>query len=261
MTARHRIDLEGGAPALRVRRANDVPVAADRDVVVYWMIAARRTRWSFALDRALAWARELGRPLLVLEALRAGYPWASDRMHRFVLDGMRDNAGRFARTSAAYYPYVEPSDGAGKGLLAALARRACVIVTDEFPGFFLPRMVEAAARRIDAALEVVDGNGLLPLAAAGRDFTAAAHFRRYVQKQLPAHLADMPRADPLAPWTSGPRYRVPAELAARWPCAPARLLAGDPALLASVRIDHTVPVSPMRGGSRAAPVRAAGGGA
>ena len=46
---------------------------------------------SFALDRAVGWARELGKPLVILEALRVGYPWASDRLHRFVLDGMADN--------------------------------------------------------------------------------------------------------------------------------------------------------------------------
>ena len=39
----------------------------------------------------LWWARRLRRPLVVLEALRCGYPWASDRLHRFVLDGMADN--------------------------------------------------------------------------------------------------------------------------------------------------------------------------
>jgi deoxyribodipyrimidine photolyase len=60
--------------------------------VLYWMTAARRTRWNFALERAAGRAHDLRRPLLVLEALRAGYPYASDRLHRFVLEGMRDNA-------------------------------------------------------------------------------------------------------------------------------------------------------------------------
>ena len=65
-----------------------------------------------------SWVRELGKPLVILEALRAGYPWASDRLHRFVLDGMADTARRLRGTGVAYYPYVEPARGAGKGLLA-----------------------------------------------------------------------------------------------------------------------------------------------
>ncbi|HVK84867.1 MAG TPA: deoxyribodipyrimidine photolyase, partial [Kofleriaceae bacterium] len=105
------------------------------------MIAARRSTWSFALDHAIARAAELGRPLLVLEPLRAGYRWASDRLHAFVLQGMADNARAFAAAGITYLPYVEPEPGAGRGLLAALARRACLVVTDEQPGFFLPHMV------------------------------------------------------------------------------------------------------------------------
>jgi deoxyribodipyrimidine photo-lyase len=72
-------------PSLRVRRANDRPVRADGGFVLYWMTAHRRVGWNFALDRALEWVRELGKPLVILEAQRAGDPWASDRLHRFVL--------------------------------------------------------------------------------------------------------------------------------------------------------------------------------
>jgi deoxyribodipyrimidine photo-lyase len=42
----------------------------------------------------------------VLEALRCDYPWASDRLHQFVLGGMADNQAAFARTDVLYYPYV-----------------------------------------------------------------------------------------------------------------------------------------------------------
>jgi deoxyribodipyrimidine photo-lyase len=147
------------------------------------MIAARRTRWNFALDRAMGWARELKKPLVVFEALRADYPWASDRLHRFVIDGMAENLASFGRSPVTYFPYVEPSVGAGKGLLSTLAKSASVVVTDEFPCFFLPRMVHAAAQQIDVAMETVDGNGLIPLAVPDRAFTAASHFRRFVQRR------------------------------------------------------------------------------
>ena len=82
--------------------------------------------------------RELGKRLVILEALRCGYKWASDRIHRFVIDGMADNANASAKSGIRYYPYVEPAPGAGKGLLEALAAEACVVVTDEFRVFFFP---------------------------------------------------------------------------------------------------------------------------
>ena len=87
--------------ALRVTAVNRAAVAPKGAYVLYWMIAARRTTWSFALDHAVAVAKQLDRPLVVFEPLRAGYPWACDRFHAFVMQGMEDNAKRYAaRTSA-----------------------------------------------------------------------------------------------------------------------------------------------------------------
>jgi deoxyribodipyrimidine photo-lyase len=215
------------------------------------MIAARRPRFNFALQRAADWARHLGRPLVVLEALRAGYPWASDRLHRFVLDGMADNAAAFGARGVTYLPYVEPEPGAGRGLLAALAADAALVVTDEYPTFFLPRMVATAAARLPLRLEVVDGNGLLPLAAAEREFATAYAFRRHLQKELLPHLAAVPLADPLAEELPPPAP-LAEPVARRWSAAAPGMLAGDPASLAALPIDHAVAPAPLRGGERAA---------
>ncbi|HSN99694.1 MAG TPA: hypothetical protein VLS89_15470, partial [Candidatus Nanopelagicales bacterium] len=64
-------------PEIRVREANDRSARQGGDYVLYWMIAARRARHNFGLQRAVEQARALGRPLVVLEALGAGYPFAS----------------------------------------------------------------------------------------------------------------------------------------------------------------------------------------
>ncbi|MCA8954120.1 MAG: deoxyribodipyrimidine photolyase, partial [Planctomycetes bacterium] len=64
-------------PDLRITAANDRELRPDRDWVLYWMTAARRANHNFGLDRAIAHATELGKPLIVLEALRCGYEWAS----------------------------------------------------------------------------------------------------------------------------------------------------------------------------------------
>ncbi|HUU81605.1 MAG TPA: deoxyribodipyrimidine photolyase, partial [Acidobacteriota bacterium] len=133
-------------PQIRIRKANDNAVNSKGDFVLYWMIAFRRTQWNYSLQRAIDWAKELGKPLVILEALRCGYPWASDRLHRFVMDGMVENARQTKRQSALYDPYLELKPDGGKGLLSALAERACVVVTDDFPAFFIPRMVASAAR-------------------------------------------------------------------------------------------------------------------
>src|SRR6202000_853392 len=152
-------------PKIRVRDCNDAPVRRAAKYVLYWMIANRRVTHNFALDRAIEYCRGLKKPLVIFEALRCGYEWASDRMHRFVIDGMADNAATCQRAGVTYFPFVEPKPGDDHGLLEALAHDACVVVTDEYPCFFLPRMVAAAGRKLPVRLEAVDSNGILPLRA------------------------------------------------------------------------------------------------
>jgi deoxyribodipyrimidine photo-lyase len=219
--------------------------------VVYWMIAARRTHDNFALDRAIEHARKLGKPLLVLEPLRIGYPYASDRFHRFVIDGMADNAAAFAKAGIAYHPYVEPEAGAGRGLLAALAKEAAVVVTDDFPCFFLPRMVAAAGKQLPVLLEAVDSNGVLPIRALDKACFRAFDFRRVVQRTFAEHWAARPAAAPLARHGL-PKLAFPKAVSDRWPSASAALLTGAPGALAALPIDHEVSIVSYRGGISAA---------
>lgn len=237
-------------PEIRVRPCNREEVRQDGDFVLYWMTAFRRLGWSFALERAAEEARRLGKPLVILEPLRCGYRWANDRIHRFVLEGMADHAERLAGSDVLYHPYVEPEPGAGKGLVEALGRRACVIVADDYPAFFLPRMVAAAAAQVPVRMEAVDSNGLLPLRAADKDYVTAAHFRRFLQKVLPEHLAHAPAEDPLAEPLPARLKKLPAEILKRWPAASSKMLAGGS--LAGLPIDHSVPpVAGIQGGDSA----------
>lgn len=250
-------ELEGSAvPPERVRNVNRADVRRDGGLVLYWMTAFRRLDHNFALERAVEWARELGRPLVVLEALRSDYRWASDRLHRFVLDGMEEHARRLEGSRVRYLPYVEPEAGAGEGLLEALAHRSCVVVADDFPTFFLPRMLQAAAEKLDVRLEAVDANGLLPMRATDRVFKRAQDFRRFLQHELPRHLDRRPREHPLtgAPLAEAAQTGAGESLAAieaRWPPASGALLAGEEGL-EGLPIDHEVPPVPYRGGARAA---------
>jgi deoxyribodipyrimidine photo-lyase len=239
-------------PALRIRRVSDAEVSASGEYVLYWMIAFRRAEYNFSLERAVEWAQRLKKPLVVLEALRCDYPWASDRLHRYVIEGMADNARHFARRLLLYYPYLEPKPGAGHGLLRQLAAQACVVVSDDFPAFFLPRMIAAAARQIDVRFELVDSNGLLPMRAADKVYLWAFDFRRFLQKHLLPHLADMPKRDPLARVKLPQVRELPETINRRWPPAdPAGLLAAAGAL-AAFPIDHNVRGTDTHGGSRAA---------
>ncbi len=238
-------------PPLRIRAANERPLRRGGDYVLYWMIANRRTVWNFALQRAVECCRELQRPLLIFEPLRCDYRWHSVRMHAFVIAGMRDNALRCAAQGVTYFPYVEPAPRAGAGLLAALAERACLVVSDDDPAFFLPRMLAHAAGALNVRLECVDSNGLLPLRAADRIFPTAYAFRRFLQHTLPQHIPAAPQAEPLsgAGLAAAP---LDARILKRWPAAESDLLACEPAALRALPVEQAVPVAAIRGGHAAA---------
>ena len=234
----------------RLRCLNKAPIDPDGEFILYWMIAARRLRSNFALQRAVDLSRELHRPLLILEALRCDYPFASDRLHKFVLDGMVDNRRDAAGSRALYYPYIEPERGAGRGLIESLARRACAIVTDWYPAFFIPRMVTAAAQKVRVKLEAVDGNGLIPLADHGRAFPTARSYRAFAQRALRDHILSVPDENPLNQLPRGVRLKQgPADVARRWPAADTKVLAGD---IAALPIDHSVRPTAIRGGRKEA---------
>ncbi len=153
-------------PSIRIRGLNSRPVNSSGQYVLCWLTAARRLTWNFTIDRAVELAERLKKPVLLFEAIRLDYPWASRRLHAFVVQGMRSNQEQAAKSGHLYVPYVERSHGDGAGLIQALAKDACVVVTDDFPCFFLPRMMNSVARRVPVAMEAVDGNGLLPMRAA-----------------------------------------------------------------------------------------------
>lgn len=266
-------------PSIRRRTFVEGDPRREGSFVLYWMIGTRRLGWNFALDRAVELATALHKPLVVFEPLRVGYRWASDRHHQMIIDGMAHHRHSLEGSPVHYYPYVEPEADAGKGLLAKLAEKACAVVTDDTPVFFLPRILRAASGVVRTPMEAVDSCGLLPLRAGDKGHPAAYHFRRFLHKTLPEHLGDRPTPDPLD-GISIPELRgLPDEIVRRWPPA-YELLAdddfwgGDPTAipgsshdangsdptdavgplldLSALSIDHSVKPTAVRGGHGAA---------
>lgn len=237
-------------PEIRVRTVRDVPVVAGRRYVLYWMVAHRRMTWNFSLQRAVAWCKRLGLPLVVLEPLRCDYPWASDRLHWFFIQGMQDNAAALKKAGVFYYPYLEPKLGAGRGLLSALSQDAAVIITDDYPCVFVPQMIRAAGERIQCRLEAIDSNGVLPLRLAEKTYARAVDFRRFMHRCIATQLAELPLPEPLSELPRSAPPKVATEIMTRWPLAAvSKLTAND---LAVFPIDHTVLPVATAGGSHAA---------
>lgn len=239
-------------PSIRIEALNRVPLRNDGHYILYWMTAARRTGWNFALQRAAERAIEMQRPLLIVETLPCGRPHASLRHHHFALDGMADNARLLTDRPVTYYPYAEHRPGQIPALLTELAKKACMVVCDLRPLRESLKDTADLAQRLPVSVERIDSNGILPLGSADREFKTAFSLRRFMQKHLLPHLLDMPLADPLAEVRLPPLPPLPKTITDRWPAADPAVLNGDRKLLQKLPIDlHTAAVA-MAGGTVAA---------
>ncbi|MDE0862308.1 MAG: deoxyribodipyrimidine photolyase [Rubripirellula sp.] len=229
-------------PAIRHTHANDHPVREDGDYVLYWMTAFRRANHNFALQHAVDRARQFAKPLIIFEPLRLRYRWASDRLHQFVIEGMRDNQLAFDGQPVTYFPYIETEHGSGSPLLNELAARACTVVTDEYPCFFHPHMIRVVRKHLPARLELVDSNGVTPLRLPDRTFTVAHSYRRWMQKNILDSLMELPAADPLKGAKLPRLESLPEQITKRWPSADLHhfLERGG---IGELPIDHAVPPS------------------
>jgi deoxyribodipyrimidine photo-lyase len=242
-------------PPTRITLCNNRPLNHEGDFVLYWMIANRRIDHNYSLQRAIEWCIELKKPLVILEALRINYPWASQRLHKFVIDGMKDNANAVeleGNKGVLYYPYLEPKHGDQAGLLESLSQKACAVVTDDFPCFFIPAMIRLASSQIPVLFEKVDSNGILPLHSTDRVFTTAFSFRAYLHNNLRDHLGDFPKQNPIAGIDLPKIGELQKQITNKWPSALPILRAKGDKFLEGLDIDRSVKASFILGGAKAA---------
>jgi deoxyribodipyrimidine photo-lyase len=179
----------------RVRKLNAKPIRPRGTFVLYWMQMFRRLDHNHALDYAIAAAKHLKKPLVVYEALKLNYPWASARIHSFVLEGMQANEARARKLGLNYWPFVETPDDAGRGLVGKLASDAAMIVTDDYPAYIVPAHNRAIAK-FDVAIHAIDANGVVPLSLLGKPVAAAAHLRPRIHKLFSESWANRSKPKP-----------------------------------------------------------------
>ena len=238
---------------LRIHAARESRPRPDGELVLYWMQTTHRVQHNFALEFAIKQANQLRLPVLVYHGLRHDYPWASDRIHTFILETVVDLYRDFEARGVQYAFYLERTGDdaearrlAGKpSPLVELAKRAALVVTDFFPTFIVPRQIKALRAKIDTPVVAVDSSTVVPMKCFAREHATAAGFRPRLMAALPRFLRQFEVTEPAV------RHRL--ELSFE-PARPTR--DGIPALVASCDIDHTVPPArTLRGGPAAAEKR------
>jgi deoxyribodipyrimidine photo-lyase len=228
---------------LRVHAPGERRPAASGDHVLYWIQSSLRGEDNHALTFAVEQANRLRLPLLVYHGLTDDYPWASDRLHTFILESAADLHDEFARLGIQYALHLQHDSAPGtSSALTMLARRAALVVTDYFPTFNVPRATRTLRRAVETPVVAVDSATVVPVKYHDREYPTAPPFRTR-QARAPAHFG----VTSVAP---EPEVRRPVELPFD-PTVPDR--SRVPALVGSSRVDHSVaPVAELGGGTRAA---------
>ncbi len=233
-------------PIQRIARLNDRSERPGADFVLYWIQMYHRAEKNWALTAAIEAANRLGLPLIAYHGLGYTYPHANDRIHRFILEGVAGLKGRFSKRGILYRFYLRQRDQDPNDVLYRLARRAALIVTDDFPAFIIPGQTRRVAGKLDVAMLAVDSNGIVPLAAIPVEQYGAYTLRPKIRRLLPEHLKSVPEPAPKRD-SLGIRLDVPETKV-----TPENI----GSLIAGCAIDHGVAASPVyRGGYQEARAR------
>lgn len=211
--------------------------------VLVWLQQTLRAWDNPAIDCGLALAAAANLPVLVYHGVRADYPYASDRLHSFLLEASRSLAQDLAQRGIACAQYVETSSYREKGLVYRLAEAAAVVVTDEHHVFVGRSQAVQFAAKVDRLVLTVDASRLVPTRQLDAALTTTPAFRKAHTALRPDYLA----AARNLPVTSAPYDgSLPYE-----PVRLARFADNDIAkLVASCPIDHTLPRATQHPGGR-----------
>lgn len=163
---------------LRCRALNRQPVRRQgSDYVLCWLQQTLRSDNNPVLDAAILAGRELRKPVVVYHGLGERYPYASDRLHTYILQASRSLEAGVTRRGLRFLRYVERESKPHPVLVYELAKRASSIIVDDVAAFVSRSQALRVAARAPIAVLAVDGLRLVPEAALGETLNSTPAFR------------------------------------------------------------------------------------
>ncbi len=176
----------------RVIQLNEAQPTIKAKYVLYWMQMFKRTSGNHALIFAIRKANEFNLPLVVYEGLKYYYPWANDRLHTFILEGVEEKRKAFEKLGIRYLFYLQKDKNSPKQTVTKLAKDAAVIVTDDFPCFIIPGHNKTISEKANIPVFAVDSNGIIPMSKFEKEEYAAYTIRPKIKKLLDNYLKSLP---------------------------------------------------------------------
>lgn len=149
----------------------------DGDYVLVWLQQTIRGRDNPVIDAALALAGKLNKPVLVYHGVRSDYPYASDRLHGFLIGASKQMALDLEARDIAHCHYIERPGSQERGLVYKLAEQAVAIFSDEHFTFVGKVQLESFAQKTKRLVVAVDAARLVPTRILPKGLNATKAFR------------------------------------------------------------------------------------
>ena len=234
-----------GLLADRVRALNDLPPRPDARYVLCWIQQALRGVDNPLIDEAIRLGNSLGLPVVVYHGLGNRYPYASHRLHRFILEASASLEDAVIARGMRFIRHVVRPDTDSKGLLYRLSSSAACVLTDDMPVFVTRSQAERFADRADVQVLAVDAACFVPMQRIPTRIEGTSAYRK-------AHtrLRDAVLDEPVGLMPTAPRYDGPLDAAHH-----ALDLATLDRLIGDCDVDMSLPPAPDFVGTRAAAAR------
>ena len=202
----------------------------------------RRVEANHGLAFAVELANQRGLPVLFYEGLTCSYPYANDRLHTFVLEGVAEKERRLTKMGIGYVFHMRRRKCDPDDAFYRLAAEAGAVVTDDYPVFVAREHNLRVPGKLRVPYYAVDSSCIVPMNHFEKREYAAYTIRPKIRRVLGEYLA--------RPATVRVQRRYGAR---RSPLHTAVEETKIDELVESCEIDHSVPPSAeFRGGSREA---------
>src|SRR3954447_11320617 len=174
----------------RVRNLNHAPPRQNAEYVLYWAQMNRRVESNHAFNYAVELANRNNLPVLYYEGLTCSYPFANDRLHTFILEGVPETARRLQKAGIGYCFYLRKKYSDRNDVLYELARTAAAVVTDDYPTFIARDHNARVPAKVDKPYTVVDSSCIVPMRLLEKREYGAYTIRPKIHRLLPRYLTD-----------------------------------------------------------------------
>jgi deoxyribodipyrimidine photolyase len=161
----------------RTRPLGEEALNQSGEYILYWMQTAVRVEENPAWNCAVYAGNELRLPVFIYYGLSEKYPYASDRHHTFILQGVRDVQAALLGSGIAFACDLERPGHRGPHL-RALASRAALVIIEDMPVEPLSHWTRTRRRNTKTPIVAVDTSCVVPMRLVGKAYDRAFAFRQ-----------------------------------------------------------------------------------